>query len=85
MNCTNQGAGEWNFKPFEIQSGILYKLFDLVFGVAQMTQCSGKSKEAKAQRKKKSLEVKRLIISYLRCIPDIRMILIVCASEEFTK
>ena len=79
MNYTNQGAGEWNFKPFEIQTAILYKLFDAVFGVAQMTQWSGKSKAAKAQRKKKSLEVKRLIISYLRCIPDIRMILIVCA------
>ena len=68
MNCTNQGAGEWNFKPFEIQSGILYKLFNPVFGVAQMTQWFGKSKEAKAQRKKKSLKVKRLIVSYLRCI-----------------
>ena len=68
LNCTNEGAGVWNFKPFEIQSGILYKLFDPVFGVAQMTQWFGKSKEAKAKRKKKSLEVKRLIVSYLRCI-----------------
>ena len=34
LNCANEGAGVWNFKPFEIQSGILYKLFDPVFGVA---------------------------------------------------
>ena len=38
LNCANEGAGVWNFKPFEIQSGILYKLFDPVFGVAQLTQ-----------------------------------------------
>ena len=31
---SNEGAGVWNFKPFEIQSGILYKLFDPVFRVA---------------------------------------------------
>ena len=68
----------WNFKPFEIQSGILYKLFDPVFGVAQMTQWFGKSKEAKAKRKKKSLEVKRLIVSYLRCI-ILEWILFFCA------
>ena len=49
-------------------AGILYNLFDPVFGVTQMTQWFGKSKEAKAKRKKKSLEVKRLIVSYLRCI-----------------
>ena len=68
IDCNNKDAGVWNFKPFEIQAGIIYKLFDPIFGQAQMTQWSGRSKEAKAQRKKKSLEVKRLIISYLRYI-----------------
>ena len=37
LNCANERAGVWNFKPFEIQSGNLYKLFDPVFGVAQVT------------------------------------------------
>ena len=56
---------------------LVYKLFDPVFGVAQMTQWFGKSKEAKAKRKKKSLEVKRLIVSYLRCI-ILELILFFC-------
>ena len=41
---------------------------EMFFGEAQIVQWNEKSKEAKAQQKKKSLEIKRLIVSYLRCI-----------------
>ena len=26
LNCTHEGSGEWKFKRFEIQSGILYSV-----------------------------------------------------------
>ena len=55
---TTKGMDQRNF----------YKLFDPVFGEAQMVQWNGKSKETKALRKKKSLHIKRLIVSHLRCI-----------------
>ena len=60
LNCANEGTGVWNFKPFEIQSEILYivyKLFDPVFGVAQMNPWFGKLKKGKNTAKEKSLEV----------------------------
>ena len=79
LNCTNKDAGIWNFKPFEIQSGIFYKLLDPIFGQAQMTQWTEKSKEAKAKRKKKSQDVKRLIFSYLRCIMLEKLLVLMCS------
>ena len=41
---------------------------EMFFGEAQIVQWNEKSKEAKAQQKKKSLEIKRLTVSYLLCI-----------------
>ena len=68
LNCTNKYNGAWNFKRFEIQATILYKLLDPLFGVVKMVQWNGKSKDAKATRKQNSQIIKRLIVSYLRCI-----------------
>ena len=68
LNCTDKSKGEWKFKKSEIQPTILYKLFDPLFGVAQMAQWKGKSKDAQTQRKQKSQTIKKLIVSHLRCI-----------------
>ena len=63
LNCTDKSIGEWKFKNFEIQAAIIYELFDPVFGVAQMNQWEGKSSDAKAEWKKKSQTIKKLIVS----------------------
>ena len=62
------GNGNLSVLKFNREYCTVYKLFDSVFGEAQMVQWNGKSKETKALRKKKSLHIKRLIVSYLRCI-----------------
>ena len=68
LKCTNLYAGKWLFKKFEIQSSILFKLFDHNFGEERMVQWKGKSKDAKKMRSKKSKHIKKLIVSYLRSI-----------------
>ena len=65
LNCTNEYKGNWQFQPFYIQSSILYKLLDPYFGPKTMVQRSGNSKKSKAQRQKKSKDVKKLILAYL--------------------
>ena len=59
---------KWSFKKFEIQSSILFKLFDPILGEAQMIQWKGKSKSASQMRSKKSKAIKKMIVSYLRSI-----------------
>ena len=68
LKCTNLYAGKWLFKKFEVQSCILFKLFDPNFGEDQMVQWRGRSKDAKAMRSKKSKDIKKLIVAYLRSI-----------------
>ena len=60
LKCTNVYAGKWLFKKFEVQSSILFKLFDHNFGEERMVQWKGKSKDAK-MRSKKSKDIKKLI------------------------
>ena len=64
----NKSAGNWAFKKFEIQSSILFKLFDPIFGESQMIHWRGKSKDAKKMRAQKSKAIKKLIVAYLRSI-----------------
>ena len=68
LKCTNLYAGKWLFKKFEVQSSILFKLFDHNFGEDRIVQWKGKSKDAKKTRSKKSKHIKKLIVSYLRSI-----------------
>ena len=81
LNCTNKSAGKWSFKKFEIQSSILFKLFDPIFGESQMIHWRGKSKDAKKMRAQKSKAIKKLIVAYLRSI-EIWWISILCIIEE---
>ena len=60
----NKSAGNWAFKKFEIQSSILFKLFDPIFGKSQMIQWRDKSKDTKEMRSQKSKTIKKLIVAY---------------------
>ena len=66
MDCTNKSAGKWAFKKFEIQSSILFKLFDPIFGESQMIHWRGKSKDVKEMRFQKSKATKKLTVAYVR-------------------
>ena len=65
---TLKSAGKWAFKKFEIQSSILFKLFDPILGESQMIHWKGKSKDAKKIRSQKSKTIKTLMVAYLRSI-----------------
>ena len=67
LDCTNKSAGKWAFKKFEIQSSILFKLFDTILGESQMIHWKSES-NAKEMRSQKSKAIKKLIVAYLRSI-----------------
>ena len=57
----NKSAGNWAFKKFEIQSSILFKLFDPIFGKSQMIQW-------RDMHSQKSKTIKNLIVAYFKSI-----------------
>ena len=64
----NKSAGNWAFKKFEIQSSILFKLFDPIFGKSQMIQWRDNSKDTKEMHSQKSKTFKNLIVAYFKSI-----------------
>ena len=60
----NKSAGNWAFKKFEIQSSILFKLFDPILGESQMIQCETTQKIRRRciLRKAKLLRISLLLI-----------------------
>ena len=68
LDCTNKSAGKWAFKKFEIQSSILFKLFDTIFGESQMTHWKCKSKYAKEMRFRKRKAIRSLLLLILEVL-----------------
>ena len=65
---TLKSAGMWAFKKFEIQSPILFKLFDTIFGESQMTHWKCKSKYAKEMRFRKRKAIRSLLLLILEVL-----------------
>ena len=65
---TLKSAGKWAFKKFEIQSSILFKLFDTILGESQMTHWKCKSKYAKEMGFRKRKAIRSLLLLILEVL-----------------